>query len=573
MPSPFRSWTYLHATQALEASLGGAGGRAGFDANKAYAEIGDHWQQGRGWPIPGNMSAVVQQIVLTAVEPQFRPIDVIGEVLDNVANGLLDQEPDVSFTPITPVADPKSEEAKQHQAEIDTMVALISAWWDRRKFWEQTRKTVRRSRWAARAAMRLSIMQSALVQTTTGDTITTSLPTNLPFDKALASLLLTAPSPDTGFVYTDPDTEEQCGVFFFNRGVAPQTVTKHVELWFVEDGKTVFRVVHESAADPQEFSLALAERLPIAEMTADLLITDSVRRQQKSLNYFETVLVRVVDTAGFPERYTTNAMPQGVWLTTPPENGPPLEIRDVDGTRYYMHQVPRALGPMITSDLRGIPIGSPDDPTRQTIATPGIIRFEPTDPEYLTKASNHGRQTILRECKQGHLATDSTAESSGNAYVQARAIFGKDLRATKGPLEAMIRDIIEAAIALGEAMSSGTRSESFLAKYRCVVNLHVDTGPPVPAEMAEYRAQNGANLLSRESAMARSGVEDTSAELLALANDPMARAGLWKARGEAMNALVTAGATFEGAAETLGITKDELALLIPTDTSGGNVLP
>jgi hypothetical protein len=64
----------------------------------------------------------------------------------------------------------------------------------------------------------------------------------------------------------------------------------------------------------QEFPVKLGKRLPIAQMMADLLITDMVRRQQKSLNYFETVLTRVIETAGFPERYTTNAKPSGVWL-------------------------------------------------------------------------------------------------------------------------------------------------------------------------------------------------------------------------------------------------------------------
>jgi hypothetical protein len=79
---------------------------------------------------------------------------------------------------------------------------------------------------------------------------------------------------------------------------------------------------------------------------------------------------------------------------------------------------------------------------------PGITFKDPTDPEFVIKACDHGRKTILRECKQGHLATDSTAESSGLAYMQARAIFGKDLRATKAPLEGMVRATIEAAIAL-----------------------------------------------------------------------------------------------------------------------------
>jgi hypothetical protein len=184
------------------------------------------------------------------------------------------------------------------------------------------------------------------------------------------------------------------------------------------------------------------------------------------------------------------------------------------------------------------------------------------------KACDHGRKTILRECKQGHLATDSTAESSGLAYMQARAIFGKDLRATKAPLEGMVRATIEAAIALSDALGGVPVASSFLSKYRCVVNLHVDTGPALPTELAENREQNKAGLLSRASAMARGGVEDTDAELTALDNDPIARANLWKVRGEAMKALQDANAGFAGAAAAIGLTPEEATSLMATDQSG-----
>jgi len=101
-----------------------------------------------------------------------------------------------------------------------------------------------------------------------------------------------------------------------------------------------------------------------------------------------------------------------------------------------------------------------------------------------------------------------------------------------------------------------------------VVNLHVDTGPALPTELAENREQNKAGLLSQISAMSRGGVEDTDAELAALANDPIARANLWRIRGEAMKALQDANAGFAGAAEAIGLTPEEAKQLQKSDLAG-----
>jgi hypothetical protein len=574
MPSIFRTWSYKDAADALAALTKSAlGGQDAFVANRAYGEESDHWQGGSQWPAALSLSPAVRTKLLQLIEPQFRPVDVIGEVLDNVTNGLLDKESSISFAPRTPVTDPESDEAKRQAVEIAAMVERIAGWWDRRKFWEAVRLATRRSRWAGRGTLRLWITRNTLaVQTDAAGKETRALPNNLSPEDALDAVQLMAPAPDAGCVYTDPDTQETCGIFLFT--VVPKGATtgpKHAELWFVDGEETIVRMVTENAADgAQEFPIKTGRRLPIAQMTAPLLITDPVRRQQRSLNYFETLLARVVETAGFPERYTINAMPSGVWLETPPLDGPPIEVREVGDKMWYMHPVPRALGPMVTTDLRGI-TGKSGTTGDEVIMTPSVTFKDPTDPEYLTKACLHGRYALLRQCKQGHLATDSTAESSGIAYSQARAVFEKDLRGTKGPLEGMVRDIIESAIALSEAMSGTAQESSFLTKYRCVVNLHVDAGPATPAEMTEYRAQNSAGLLSRESAMSKSGVEDVSAELDALRTDPLALATLRKMQGEAMKALQDGGAGFLGAARAIGLSDEEAAELQALDTERDDV--
>lgn len=570
MPSLFRTWTYKHAVDAHARLVAATVGDQGYKANLAFAEKGDHWQGGDAWPVATGLNPAIRAKLLNKVEPQFRPVDVISEALDNVANGLLDKEADVTFAPLVP-AKPETTEAQQQEQEIAATVARISKWWDRQQFWEQARKATRRSRWSTRGATRLWITPAVMVSTRDAQgKESKALPTNLSADDALDAVQVMAPSPDVGFVYTDPDSQEQVGVFFYSTGDATQSaaaVRKHAELWFVDGEDTVLRVVHESNEAPQEFPVKMGKRVPIAQMEADLLITETVRRQQKGLNYFETLLMRVVETAGFPERYTINAKPSGVWLREAPANEPPIEVQEIDGVKWYLHAAPRELGPAVTTDLRGI-TGSSGTTGGEVIMTPSVTWKDPTDPEYLIKACAHGRKTMLRECKQGHLATDSVAESSGLAYIQARAIFGKDLNATKAPLEGMVRRTIEAAIALADALSGTAPAQSFLAKYRCVVNLHVDTGPALPTELAENREQNKAGLLSRRSAMARGGVEDTDAELSALDEDPVALASLWTVRGQAMAAMQLGGASFLGAALALGLSADEANNLMATDLAG-----
>lgn len=548
---PFKEWKFKDAQDAVSTAIkGGTNTDIWFKSNSRFVEDKDHWQSGDTWVGPdGGTNSPLRTTILKAVERQFTPIDVIGEVLDNVANALLNKEADVSFAPLVAPEDPESESAKQLTKEADAMRDRISGWWDKQKLWEKARQATRRSRWSSRGALRTWIAPSTLQKPTAAGGQAT-LPTNLKFDEALSKVLLSAPTPDNCYVVTDPETNERAAVRLFKR-----EEKSFAEIWFVTEEKTVARIVGESTDKVETYEVQLGGRLPIAEMEAEVLITEPVRRQQNRLNFFETLLVRVGETAGFPERYTTNAKPQGVWLTTPPTNAPPLETFSDGDKTWYLHATPRTLGAAITTDLRGIT--TRDEQGRETIATPGVEFKEPTDPEYAIKASDHARKTILRNCKQAHLAMESSAEASGIAYVQARAAFEKDLGNTKAPLEGMLRDIIEVVIAWAELMSGVGAGESFLKKFRCVVNLHVNSGPITAEEKQSNALMVEKNMLSRETGMAANGVEDVAAELQAIDNDPAVKRVIAKAIGDAMNALTTAGAGKKAAAKLIGMSDDD----------------
>lgn len=571
-PPIFATWEVKDALAAIEAVIDATVGSDGYAANSAFIEEGDHWQDGDRWVGPdGGGSLELRTKVLEAVARQFTPVDAVGEALDNVVNGLLRREPDVTFTPRKPGGKDGAPSDAQEQA-IAAMREHVSGWWDSRKLFELAKTAVRRARWSTRGLLRAWLTPATLVERATEDGVVRELPGGLPFADALALVQVSAPAPDVAIVYTDSETQDRCAIFVTSEQGAGGTEVTVVELWYRAGEETVVRVVRSDDTEPEEHRLPIGGRLPIVQMEADLLLTESVRKQQDRLNFFETLLVRVGETAGFPERYTTNAMPHGLWLTSPPADGPPLETQEVDGTTWYLHRAPRAIGAALTTDLRGIEVE--DANGKKTLTTPGITFKEPTDPEYCVKASEHARATILRSCKQGHLANTSQAETSGDAYEQARTAHEADLDNTRGPLEAMLRELIEVAIAMAGAMSADARGEGevgrgFLDEYRCVVTCHVSAGPVSAEKQTAIMEQADKGFVSRPTTMMRLGVEDVAAELVAIEADPIYQAKKLKAQAEAVAAWVDAGAALDVAAEVCGIPADLARKLMGDVTDRG----
>lgn len=557
LSADFSTWTYQDAVRALQILIDDTVGESGFDSNRAFVEEQDHWQDGDTWVGPdGGSDLAVRSRTLAAVERQFTPVDVINEVLDNVANSLLKREPSVTFAPLEPAG--KDGAPSDEQKKItDAMAAAITAWWDRVKLWKHARTAMRRSRWATRGALRVWIPKKALIRSEGQDP---RLPSGLAFNDALKRVHVVSPPPDECGIYTDPDTQERAAIFLFRTDDAQNGA----EIWFLDgDGRAHVRILIQDK-EATQYAIDLKARLPINEMENELLITEPVRRQQNRLNFFESLVVRTGETAGFPERYTMNAMPQGVWMEDPPTDSPALAEQEMGGKTWYLHAVPRTLGASITTDLRGITIT--DKEGKESIASPSVAFREPTDPQFAVTACEHGRNTILRSCKQGHLTSESTAQTSGFAYQQARARFEDDLDTSRGPLEGLLRDTLETVIALASLMS--TEFAEFLDAYRCVVNVHINAGPIAPDERMQNREDYKENLISAETAMSRNGIEDSVAERALIEADRNAAAGMIVKQATAIKTLTDAGASIDGAAQFVGIDPKQAALLLSGD--GGN---
>lgn len=514
--------TLKDAQAAVSAAVGD---EKQYAANRAYIEKHDHWQDGDQWVGPRGSKEIWPQIK-SAIRRQFVAVDVLGEVLDRVANALLQREPEVAFAPLEPIEEGEDGFEEQEEA-AKTLQEYVSAWWDGVGLWKKARVATKRSRWAGRGVLRLWTPPGRLEKGADGKL---RAPSELDFPAALELIELSAPEPEAAAVLREPETQRPYGVFLYEEGGEPRA-----EVWSVdaESGETVLLVL--GGEEDQEHRYQLGGLLPIVEMEAEPLITEPVTSQQNRLNFFESLLNRVGESAGFPERYTLNAQPHGIWSEAPPTEGPPLQEMEFRGKKYYLHAAPRTLGSAVTTELLGV--STKDRDGKQQMATPGVVFKEPTDPEYAIRSATHARGTILKSCKQGHLAGESTAEASGDAYEQARADFVADLDDTRSPLEAMLRSLISCVVAFAADLSGEANP---LKRYRCVVNLFVQTGPITPEAKRENASQVEKALLSREGAMVRNGVEDVAAELQRIEAEPETQLGIIQKRATVISTLMAA---------------------------------
>lgn len=572
-PAPFAEWTLRDCQAAVDDAISAtfpaeqrttAAGPFPFGVDETdggFAEAKDFargrfWRGGRGWCGPGrDAMGTLAPEVAGAIERQFTPVDACGEVLDTVVNAF-GVEAAVSFAALEPAEDGTPEAEKQRD-EQDALLRAVSAWWDRVGLWGHVRRAVRQSRAFARGPLRVWLPASQLA----GD----ALPAGLAFDEALARLELASPDADAAVTFRHPVTRQWGAVVLYRReetdvGAATGPgLVDGAELWYVDaaTGVTRIRTVETGAADrngvrrssAEDFAVDLGGRLPVAEVAGDLLLTDPVRRQQRRLNYYESLLNRILEVSGWAERYLIDAAPNGTWRDSDP--GYLTETQTRDGVVYYLHETPRTLGSATTNELHGVPVTNAAGEIVGT-TTPQVFIKEPTDPEYAIKAAEHARRTILQDCRQGHLAGGGTAEASGDAYEQRRAAFAADLEQTRAALDTALRSVIEAALAWAGGMSGGDPLATALERHRVVVTSRYSAGPVRSETVARLDASVQAGTLSLASALSARGIEDVDAETQAIQAQPGAKLAVLTKQGEALAAwLAVPGARADVAAEVV----------------------
>lgn len=527
---PFAEWTLQDAKNAIGDAIAD---RAAFDANKAYIEDGDHWQSGDAWPIRHSDGEIDAQI-LAAIEPMFVSVDLVEEVVSRQVDALLDKQPAIVIAPLEPQGENGKPSEAQKKRAAD-MLAMLNPWWDEVDLWGKLKKAAKRTAWAGRGPLRLRYLPAAVEdmyseQRGEGEP-GQRLVQGLAFEDALALVYLSAPSPDVALLYTDEETQEKAALILLTDDQGKE----YAEVWYrwrSENGTE--SVVRRTVGKGEEEAFPIpGGRLPLEEMRGRLLVTESVRRQQSRADFFETLLSRTAETAGFRDRFISNAEPNYAWSTTPPSDGPALvQETDERGVTWYGHSMPRILGAGMVQELQGrpVPVG---DGNRQGLASIGVTIADPVDPDYVIKSCKHARATLLENCHQGHVLEADKA-TSGYSKRQGRADFEKHVRGYKSSAELAIMGVLTGAISAALLMTrEGDEWRDFLEEYRITVTLSIDTGP-LSAEEVEVEMRAAERLFKpRADVQAAIGVDDGEAADAAIQSDPIQGLDVMKKRGEA----------------------------------------
>jgi hypothetical protein len=576
---PIDAWGPQDAKNAVTQTLGDD-----YAANYLMLEKKDFWQDGRNWPGHRTGDAGLDGAILANVKQQYIGDDIISETQENYVNGLMGYEPGVTLDPLDPLPDDAGDEAREAvEAEVESAMRALSAWWDKRAYWRKCRQAIKRSRYAqlrerptvGRGALRFWVPPSGLerIRPAPGRPAGRAFPTGLPLADALDRIEVDDVAPNAATVYVDPVTRERAAVVIVGEENARN---ERVEVWTVEgrgreavtrlqvlsgDGANAIRARARTtaAAEPasSQFAVNLGGRLPVVEAEGDMVVTKPTRDLVNLLNFITSTLPPTVETAGFKQRYLTNVEPPGMWLPFPPTGQPPLEKKDEGGRTYWKHRVNWQLGAHITAELIGVRTYNPET-EREEFASPGVTIEAPTDPEYVTKAMERVASIIYKRQRQGHFATMDSAQLSGVAYQQHRAQHEADLNNGRAAAEGLVREGLEVVLAYAALMSP--EAALLLERYRIVVNLHPHAGPVMPEESAAVIAQKSARVISRETAMARLGVEDTVAEAGLIDEDPEAKAELSLKQATAAKAWVDAGTSYLAAALLAGMSDDDAEL-------------
>lgn len=519
---------------------------------------GNHWLDGNGWkgpwPMPATDATKDEEQALADLYLEiirgFTPRNVIAEVDERHANGVVGIEPRWSWTPDgikvrtprqlrrpnvaqlppatpkptatdpnpTPAPAPKppaatdSAAADALTARCDTLNSQVTKWWDDSNCHDVFQQYTRAMLYGRVVSLRVHIPASALESETVQLEDGTKKATGRKIlrvtdvDDAFRKIHVEVIDGDEGRVVRDRITMADIGVRLAKRN--EQSIA-HVT-YLDENGKTIMAVVDQSSGAGEGQTLAagvdfdLGGRLLMHTSVREAFITEQVRQAQYALNYANSVIVRNNTTAGFQETILTNTKLEGVTTTLP--NGRKKFIPD-----------PVFRGPTVLNVLQGHQIE--DGQGNTTMTTPGVHDRQPVDPTPTIKSKREHYRDILEECDQVHVLMDGDAIASGTSRIQARADHISSMMMTQSNVQRAGRWLIETVTAFAYALASSGRSGAdAVAGLRVSFQCLLDAGPLDASERAQNTTDVGAGTLSVETCIERNGINDVDEELERIAD-------------------------------------------------------
>jgi hypothetical protein len=546
--SPNEGRELLRAAQAPEAPT-----------NQLFYD-GDHWQGGAGWigPKPGPSEPGAAQVIAQILSG-FTSRNVIAEVVQRHANGLVGREPKWSLGVRRDLAEDE-EPNDAEQALIDEAEALLTEWWNDRGMHELFQQLVCTALHQRRGLLRIYVPEGRLrrfartVQNTDGSTAEVSeLRAQAPdIERALGMVYVDSPHPNNAVVADDPLTAEPVGVHLLKLDDVD-----YVDLYFVQRNEdlTLGATVHRrtGGAASSDMTYELGGRLLVGQLERPLLVTTQVQQQQRAVNLAESMIPRNLVMAGFLERVIRGAQMPGTWVDDETAVGGkrwvPGEYNTGPGTVNWLQ-------PVVVKDAEGKP----------HLSNPDITYREPTSPKHAIEGGLAHYTSILHEVDQLHHQISGDATASGVSRVEARVDFLHSLRRTQTPTERLGRWVLEAVLALAEAIAGtpGKYTRDLRADFACRLFL----GQLTAEEQLALVSMVESGLLPREDAMALLGVDDVDMAIAKINSQPGALLKMRQAQAEALRAWLDAGVILEVAVKLLGLSDEDQEMLLKQAPQG-----
>lgn len=485
----------------------------------------DHWQGGVGFvdqtPPPSHLATAT---IKTGIARVFTPENLIKQVVRRRISGVLGSSPKISVT--------------KSGSEQDKEIQLAIADWFRKKcVLDALKRLVRYGSLHDKAYLRIIIPEgrAAMLEKAKGDP-----------KKVLNLLYVDVVTRESATVYTDPTTMGKIGMYVYslpdNQPKDPATKKKYPgsgnsvwgEVSYVDfaTGDTILRVIPPDGSDEsvQETRLPIGERILMYEVKDLLLITETVRQQQRSVNTTRTHMMINNKATDWQRRIFFNAQPPGS-LIEDPTSGEKIAvtantISSIPGTDTY---------------LQGIVEDTPDgerikDPSGMVIDPGGVQRFVESEAAH--------RRGLLRDVHQLHTELGDMATSTGESREKAMDDYKGDLQSVAAEIDDAGQWLLETVWELARHLS-GSKEQDVSFRFEALINTgHIDNDRK-RANLEEV----GAGIISRATAAAERGIEDPESEMILIEADDYQRSLMVAKMADAVKKLTDSGSSLRGALE------------------------
>ena len=454
----------------------------------------DHWQSGTGFLAPLPPKDDPTYAVLTdALKRIFVSEDIIGDVLQRRCNGVLGKVPSWRFRRA-------GEDDRQDDAQLDAINDAMRKWWKDKGVHSVLKQFLNGIGYAGRSFLRIYIPPGRFPATGEDTEGAIEISASSP-DEALDHIFVEHVERTQGAMFIDRSSMREVGIVVFEADNDDEPIdnasTKEEDRRWAEitfhagDGLTVIRIV---GSQPRQGALDLGGRLIHYEGRHQLLVTDSVKRNQRDLNTTRTQIRMNNDNAAFMQRLFINLQPPGSVVT------------DGDGNEVFqVGTYNRGPG----QDLFLVGVEETDENGVTTYKQGAVDTLEPIDNQNLQRSADAAREAIYRQCKQLHVAISGDATSSGEARVQAQGEYLLDLTDMKGVVDQAGRWLLETVWALAEFLAGATAASTDIeAAFECRIN----PGPLSDGMRTAILQYVEKGLISRETAMQMFGVDDPAGE-------------------------------------------------------------